>query len=103
MTYRIEDFQNDPAWFPSLGEKTDKTHFRNGHYHAECDPNTRFCEIHYDKDDPHESIESFFKHMWDNKLGRSVLVIGGGAVLDQIFTGGKVRKFLFQLLKEIGN
>lgn len=31
MFYKLEDFQNNPNWKLSLGEKLGKTHFRNGH------------------------------------------------------------------------
>ena len=90
--YTIKDLENNPDWIPSIGEKLDKIHFRNGHYHAECDPKTGFCEIHYDKDDPHESIKSLFKHLADNNSGKVLLAIAGVAILDQVFTGGKIRK-----------
>ena len=99
MSYRIEDFQNDPTWVSSLGEKLGKIHFRNGHFHAECDPKTGFCEIHYDQDNPNESLSSLFKHIWNSGLGRTVLVIGVSALADQFFTGGKIRKSLLELLK----
>ena len=92
--YTIKDLQNNPNWIPSIGEKLDKVHFRNGHLHAECDPNTGFCKIHRDKDDPHESLTSLFKHLLDSKSGKGLLVVGGVVVLDQIFTGGKIRKSL---------
>lgn len=92
----MEDFQNDPAWIPSLGEKLGKIHFRSGHYHAECDPNTGFCEIHYDEDDPYESVPSLINHMSVSKLGKVVLVVGIAAILDQIFTGGQVRNALLK-------
>ena len=74
---RIEDYQNDPNWISSIGEKLDKIHFRNGHLHAECDPTTGNCTIHYDKHDPSESIPELAKHVWDSNLGKS-LIIGGG-------------------------
>jgi len=96
MSYRIEDFENDPDWNHSYGEKLGSIHFRNGHDHAVCDPITRICEIHYDDIDPHESTESLLKHMWGSNLGKGVLVTAGVAVLDQIFNGGKLRKSLFQ-------
>ena len=100
MSYRIEDFENDPNWERSFGEKIGKIHFRNGHDHAVCDPITRICEIHYDEIDPHESPESLVKHMWGSNLGKGTLVVGGVAVLDQIFNGGKLRKSLFKYLQD---
>ena len=95
MTYRIEDFENDPSWTPSFGEKLGMIHYRNGHWHAECDPNTRICTIHYDEHDPSESPTSLVKHMSQSNLGAGVLVIGAIAVLDHIFNHGKLRKSLF--------
>ena len=100
MSYRIEDFENDPAWTSSLGEKLGMIHFRNGHWHAECDPATGLCTIHYDEHDPHESPTSLAKHMSESKLGAGVLLVGAIAVLDHIFNDGKLRKkakkFLFE-------
>ncbi|CAD6368624.1 hypothetical protein NMT12_120112 [metagenome] len=95
--YSIKDFQRDPAWSSSLGEKLSMIHFRNGHWHAECNSVTGICKIHYDKDNPHESVDSLLKHMSDSNLGAAVLLIGGLGVLDQIFTGGQVRKSLFHV------
>ena len=93
--YSIEDFQRDPAWRPSFGEKLSMTHFRNGHWHAECNSATGICKIHYDKDDPHESTESLLKHVVDSNSGKMLLTIGLAAILDQVLTGGKIRKSLF--------
>jgi hypothetical protein len=92
MMYRIEDFKNDPNWKPSFGEKLGKVHFRNGNWHAECNPQTGFCDIHYDEIDPHESPESMVKHMWDSKLGKGVLITAGIAILDHFLNDGKLRK-----------
>jgi hypothetical protein len=42
-------------WLPSIGEKIDKLHFREpppGTGHAECDPKSEYCEVHYDKVNP---------------------------------------------------
>lgn len=100
MTYRIEDFQNNPSWIRSIGEKLDKIHFRNGHWHAECDPKSGICNIHYDKDDPYKSITSLVKHMSASNLGLTVLLIVGAGVLDQVFTGGQIRK---SVLKSISS
>ncbi|MGI0063870.1 MAG: hypothetical protein ACREAL_03255, partial [Nitrosopumilaceae archaeon] len=94
--YRIEDFQNDPSWKPSLGEKLGKVHFRNGHSHAVCDLNTGLCEIHYDKHDPYESLTSLFKHMKESDLGKAVLLVSAGLILDQVLTGGQVRNSLLK-------
>jgi len=95
---RIEDFEDDPSWKSSIGEKLDKIHFRNGHYHAECDPETGYCKIHYDKDDPHESLTSLVNHVADSNSGKALIVVVGVAILDQIFTGGQIRKSLVSVL-----
>lgn len=86
---RIENFERDPSWKRSIGEKLDKIHFRNGHYHAECDPNTGYCNVHYDKDDPHESLKSLLNHLADSNSGKVLLVVVGIGILDQIFKVGK--------------
>src|SRR5438093_315583 len=98
MSFRIEDFENDRSWTHSLGEKLGMIHFRNGHSHAECDPKTGRCSIHYDKDDPYKSITSLVKHMSGSQLGLTVLVIVGVGVLDQVLTGGQIRKTLLRSL-----
>jgi len=67
------DYLNDPNWSLSLGEDTNKIHFRNKHYHALVDPETGIDSIHYDEIDPNESLESMLKHMWQSKKGRKVL------------------------------
>lgn len=100
MTHRIEDFQNNPSWIKSIGEKLDKIHFRNDHWHAECDPKTGICNIHYDIDDPYESITSLVKHMSASNLGLAILLIIGISVLDQVFTGGQLRR---SVLKSISS
>lgn len=79
MYYHIQDFENDPDWKPSLGEALGKVHFRNGHYHAVCDPATEWCTVHYDEHDPHESVSSLLSHMWDSGLGK--VVLGGIGIL----------------------
>ena len=94
---RIEDFERDPSWKRSFGEKLDKIHFRNGHYHAECDPETGYCKVHYDKDDPHESLTSLVNHVVDSNSGKALLVVAGVAILDQIFSGGKIRKSILSM------
>ncbi|MDH5266281.1 MAG: hypothetical protein OEW62_01230 [Candidatus Bathyarchaeota archaeon] len=46
------------CWLPSIGEKLDKIHFREpppGTGHAECDPNSEYCKVHYDKVNPHQN------------------------------------------------
>ena len=91
----IKDLENDPDWIPSLGEKLGKIHFRNGHYHAECDPKTGRCEIHYDEIDPFEKPpESIVNHMWESSLGRVTLVGAGLAIIDELFNKGQGRKAL---------
>jgi len=67
------EYLNDPNWSLSLGEDTNKIHFRNKHYHALIDPETGIDSIHYDEIDPQESLESMLKHMWQSKKGRKVL------------------------------
>ena len=67
------DYLNDPNWSLSLGEDYDKIHFRNKHQHALIDPETGIDSIHYDEIDPHESVESLLKHMWQSKKGKKVL------------------------------
>lgn len=76
----IRYYQNNPHWKRSLGEALDKIHFRNGHYHAVCDPVTGLCNVHQDRHDPHESLESLLRHMWDSDVGKGTLV-GGGLLL----------------------
>lgn len=70
---KLLDYMNDPNWQFSLGEDTSKIHFRNKHYHLVFDPVTGNAPIHYDEIDPHESLESGIKHMWQSKKGRKVL------------------------------
>ena len=81
--YDMRDFEDSPDWKPSFGEDLGKVHFRNGHYHAVCDPATSLCTVHYDEHDPHESFMSLLKHMWGSTLGKVVLLgivaIGVGA------------------------
>jgi hypothetical protein len=46
-------------WLPSVGEKLGKTHFREpppGTGHAECDPGSQLCEIHYDRVNPYRDL-----------------------------------------------
>ena len=92
MSYRIEDFENDPSWQKSTGEKLNKIHYRKAHWHTECDPITGFCSVHYDKDDPHESVSSLVKHLADSDSGKVVLGAAVVAILDQVFNGGRLRK-----------
>ena len=100
MSYRIEDFQNDPNWIPSAGEKLDMIHFRNGHWHAEIDPNTGFGDIHYDKYDPNESVSSLVNHTWESNTGRGIMIIAAVAVLDELFNDGNLRKSIQGYLSE---
>ena len=96
MNYRIENFQNNPDWKPSFGEKLGKTHFRNGHYHVVCDSKTGVCNVHYDKHDPYESLTELFKHMKASDLGLAVLLLATGLILDQVLTGGQVRNTILK-------
>ena len=64
---------NDPNWYWSLGEDETKIHFRNKHYHAMIHPQTGVDAIHYDEDDPYESVESLIKHMSKSKKGLKVI------------------------------
>ena len=70
---KLLEHMNDPNWQLSLGEDYNKIHFRNKHNHLVFDPVTGNAPIHYDDIDPHESIESMLKHMWQSKKGRKVL------------------------------
>ena len=71
---KLLDFLNNPNWQLSLGEDmNNKIHFRNKHYHTVFDLTTGNYPIHYDEIDPHESLESLLKHMWQSKKGRKVL------------------------------
>jgi len=91
----IKDLEDDPNWIPSLGEKLDKIHFRNGHLHAECDPKTGECKIHYDEIDPYEKPpESIINHMWGSNLGKITLVGAGALLLDEFLNQGKGRNAL---------
>lgn len=74
---RINNYQNNPNWKPSLGEKLSKIHFRNGHLHAECDPTTGDCSAHYDENDPYESLIELGKHVWKSDLGKVAVVAVG--------------------------
>ena len=101
MYYNIKYFKNNHNWRPSLGEKLDKIHFRNGHQHAVCDPSTGVCTVHYDKIDPHESPDSLVKHMWGSNLGKAALALGviaGIAGADHFFNDGKIRKSITDYL-----
>ena len=76
----IHDYEADPDWKPSLGEKLNKIHFRNGHMHAECDPVTGNCSTHYDENDPHESLPELVKHVWKSDSGKAAIIGGGLAI-----------------------
>lgn len=97
MTITIKQLEKDPTWNRSLGEKLDKIHFRKGNLHAECDPITGICEIHQDKIDPHESVLSLLKHMAESNGGKVVLGVIVAGVLDQVLTGGTLRKSLLKI------
>ena len=70
---KLLGLMNDPNWQLSLGEDYNKIHFRNKHYHTVFDPVTGNAPVHYDEIDPHESIDSLLKHMWQSKKGKKVL------------------------------
>ena len=95
--YRIDDFENNPSWIRSIGEKLDQIHFRKGHWHAECDHNTGLCSTHYDEHDPYESPSSLVKHLAEGDTGKLVLGIALAGILDQIFTGGQLRKLILKI------
>ena len=97
MTFTIKQLENDPAWSRSIGEKLNKIHFRKGNLHAECDTDTGICKIHQDKTDPHESTSSLIKHMAESNGGKVVLGVVVAGILDQIFTGGTIRKSLLKI------
>lgn len=97
MTFTIKQLKEDPTWSRSLGEKLDKIHFRKGNLHAECDATTGICKIHHDKHDPHESISSLLKHMAESNGGKVVLGVIVAGVLDQVLTGGTIRKSLLKI------
>jgi len=67
------EYLKDPNWSLSMGEDTNKIHFRQNHYHTLIDPETGIDSVHYDEIDPHESLESLLKHMWQSKKGKKVL------------------------------
>lgn len=77
---KITDYHNDPNWNISIGEKLNKTHFRNGHLHAECDSENGNCSEHYDEHDPYESLTEFARHLWKSDLGKAVVIVGGIAL-----------------------
>ena len=83
---KLLDIMNDPNWQLSLGEDTNKINFRNKHYHLVFDPVTGNTPIHYDEIDPHESLESMLKHMWQSKKGKKVLK-GAAAATIAYFLG----------------
>ncbi len=84
MVYRIKDLQTDPNWNISLGEKLNMIHFRRGHEHAECYPNTGICSTHFDEHDPNQSVSSLLKHIWSSKTGKIVLIGAGILVLSKL-------------------
>jgi len=54
---RISRKYVESHWIPSLGEKLDKIHFREpppGTRHAECSSNEDYCDVHFDKVNPHQ-------------------------------------------------
>ncbi|PJC50526.1 MAG: hypothetical protein CO032_04320 [Nitrosopumilales archaeon CG_4_9_14_0_2_um_filter_34_16] len=97
MTLTIKQLERDSTWKRSLGEKLGKIHFRKGNLHAECNPTTGICEIHRDKTDPHESISSLLKHMSESNGGKVVLGVIVVGILDQVLTGGAIRKSFLRI------
>ena len=95
MYNRIVNFQNDPSWQQSLGERFWDYNFRNGHYHAVCNSTTGYCSTHYDEHDPHESLQSLASHLLGNKWVQLMLAVG---LIDQVANGGKLRKSLTRSL-----
>lgn len=91
MYERIEDFQNDPSWYSSIGEQFWDYNFRSGHYHAVCDSMTDDCSIHYDKYDPYESLSSLVNHLANSKLVMGLVLLG---LADELFNNGSLRKEL---------
>lgn len=83
---KLLDYLNDPNWQLSLGEDYNKIHLRNKHQHLEFDPVTGNTLIHYDEIDPHESLESMLKHMWQSKKGRKVLKGAAAAIVAYFFS-----------------
>lgn len=77
---KVNNYSNDLNWKSSIGEKLDKIHFRNGHYHAECDSKTGNCSTYYDEHDPYESLTELARHLWKSDLGKAV-VVGEGILL----------------------
>jgi len=71
---KLLNYMNNPNWQLSFGEDYNKIHLRNKHYHLVFDPVTGNAPIHYDEIDPHESVESLLKHMWQSKKGKAVLI-----------------------------
>lgn len=97
MTVTIKQLEKNPEWTRSLGEKLGKIHFRKKNFHAECDPITGICKIHRDRTDPHESMSSLLKHMAESNGGKVVFGVVAAGILDQVLTGGKIRKSILKV------
>lgn len=95
-----KEIENDPSWIPSIGADITKLHWRKGKLHATCGSSDTVCEIHEDKDDPHEFPAGTAKHLWNwNKLGAVGIGIISVYALDQIFNDGKVTR---KVRRELG-
>lgn len=95
-----QEIENDSSWISSIGVDLTKLHWRKGNYHATCAQNDSMCEVHYDKDDPHDFPVGTAKHLWDwNKLGAIGIGIVSLYALDQVFNDGKVTR---KVKKEFG-
>ena len=89
MNVKRDQIENDPNWYPSIGEQFWNNNYRSGNYHAVCDSMTGDCSVHYDDDDPHVSITSLAKHLLGNK---KIQLLIAGLVVDQVLFKGKYRK-----------
>lgn len=66
-------------WSPSIGEKLGMIHYREpppGTGHAEIDPNSDSCEVHYDKVNPHQDP---LGHLKEDSPG-TLAALGFGAL-----------------------
>ena len=87
---RIEEIKNDPRWHFSFGQDIFKKHYRFRRYHAVCDPKTKWCKIHHDKDDPHESFLPMVRHVCDSDGGKVIMI--ASAITGAIVTAYLLRK-----------
>ena len=74
----------EKCWLPSLGERLDRNHYREpppGTCHAECDPKSEICEIHFDKVNPYQDlIGHLMRDSPQTLLGLSVGILVGSTV-----------------------